>query len=67
MHLLRIFVQAARHAAAVRLAGPNSAQREMPVTLCGCVGSHMRVHSGEKPYKCDVCAREFAEKGTLTK
>lgn len=26
---------------------------------------HRTVHTGQKPYKCDQCGREFREKGTL--
>lgn len=26
---------------------------------------HQTVHSGFKPHKCEICGREFREKGTL--
>ena len=28
---------------------------------------YKRVQTGEKPYKCDSCENNFAEKGKLTK
>jgi len=31
----------------------------------GHLNSHMRVHSGEKPYKCHVCDKAFSESGHL--
>ncbi|KAF7276912.1 hypothetical protein GWI33_008526, partial [Rhynchophorus ferrugineus] len=27
---------------------------------------HMRMHSGEKPYKCHLCSESFARKDVLT-
>ena len=31
------------------------------------VTTHMRTHTGERPYRCKMCSRGFADSSTLTK
>ena len=31
----------------------------------GNLEKHMRIHTNEKPYECDVCEKRFSESGSL--
>jgi uncharacterized Zn-finger protein len=39
----------------------------MAFSTSSCLTKHMRVHSGERPYKCSTCGKAFSHSGDLVK
>ena len=46
---------------------PNLSKCEICGKFVSRLDSHVRVHTGEKPYTCDTCGRKFAQSSTLSK
>ena len=48
---------------------PSTGKKRSPCPVCGGMftelQSHMRKHTGEKPYQCNICERRFAASNTL--
>ena len=52
-----------------KVSKPSTGKKRFPCPVCGGMftelQSHMRKHTGEKPYQCNICERRFAQPNTL--
>ena len=41
--------------------------KEMAFSQSNSLAKHKRIHTGEKPYECEICKKMFSDSSTLAK